>query len=132
LRTTLATADRRSRAPAAPDLADRLTSITTASGQATTFTIDALGRHASRAVGANPIESYSYLGSTNTVIGIASSAGTTTSAIDAVGNRVATGSGGAFGFLLPDLHGNTAGALNSTCTAITDAFAYDAESGASA
>jgi RHS repeat-associated protein len=51
---------------------------------------------------------------------------TTLSAIDAVGNRVATGSGGAVGFLLPDLHGNTAGALNSTCTAITDAFAYDA------
>jgi hypothetical protein len=69
---------------------------------------------------------------TNTVIGIASGSTTTLSAIDAVGNRVATGSGGAVGFLLPDLHGNTAGALNSTCTSITDAFAYDAESGARA
>src|SRR5450759_31917 len=28
--------------------------------------------------------------------------------------------------LLPDLHGNTAGALNSTASAVTDAFAYDA------
>src|SRR5450759_2694721 len=107
-------------------LADRLTAITTVPGQATVFTIDALGRHASRAVGANPTESYSYLGSSNTVIGIASSAGTTTSAIDAIGNRVATAGGGAVGFLLPDLHGNTAGALNAAATSITDAFAYDA------
>jgi hypothetical protein len=83
-------------------LADRLTAITTVSGQATVFTIDALGRHASRAVGANPIESYSYLGSSNTVIGITSSAGTTTSAIDAVGNRVATAAGGAWGYLLAE------------------------------
>jgi RHS repeat-associated protein len=60
------------------------------------------------------------------VIGITSGSTTTLSAIDAVGNRVATGSGGAVGFLLPDLHGNTAAALNSTCTAVTDAFAYDA------
>jgi hypothetical protein len=99
---------------------------------ATVFTIDALGRHSSRTVGSAPTESYAYLGSTNTVIGITSSATTTLSAIDAVGNRVATGSGGASGFLLPDLHGNTAGALNSTCTSITDVFAYDAESGARA
>ena len=116
------------------DLADRLTAVTTASGSATVFTIDALGRHASRTVGATPTESYSYLGTTDTVIGIGigTSAGVTTSAIEAVGNRVATGSGGSSGFLLPDLHGNTAGALNSTATSITDAFAYDAESGASA
>jgi RHS repeat-associated protein len=107
-------------------LADRLTAVTSASGTATLFTIDALGRHASRTVGTTPTESYSYLGSTNTVIGITAGSTTTTSAIDAVGNRVATASGGAVGFLLPDLHGNTAGALNSTCTALTDAFAYDA------
>jgi hypothetical protein len=67
------------------------------------------------------------------VIAITSGSTTTLSAIDAVGNRVATAAGGgAFGFLLPDLHGNTTGALNSTCTSITDAFAYDAESGAGA
>ncbi len=108
------------------DLADRLTAITTASGQATVFTIDALGRHASRTTGSAPTESYSYLGATGTVVAIASGPSTTTSAIDAVGNRVATGSGGAVGFLPPDLHGNTAGALNSTATNITDAFAYDA------
>ncbi len=113
------------------DLADRLAAVTSASGSATTFTIDALGRHASRTTRSAPAESYSYLGSSNTVIGISSASSTTPSAIDAVGDRVATRGGGAVGFLLPDLHGNTAGALNSTSTAVTDAFAYDAESGAS-
>ena len=44
----------------------------------------------------------------------------------------ATGAGAAYGYLLADLHGNTAGAIDSSCTAITDAFAYDAESGAGA
>ena len=66
------------------------------------------------------------------VVSIASSLATTVSAIDAVGNRVATGSGGGYGFLVADLHGNTAGAMNATCTAITDAFSYDAESGVNA
>ncbi len=51
---------------------------------------------------------------------------TTKSAIDATGSRVATGSGSTYGYLLADLHGNTAGALDSSCSAITDAFAYDA------
>lgn len=60
------------------------------------------------------------------MIGITSGSTATTSAIDAVGNRVATAGGGAVGFLLPDLHGNTAGALNVAATAVTDAFAYDA------
>ena len=41
------------------DLADRLTAVTSASGSATTFTIDALGRHASRTAGSAPTESYS-------------------------------------------------------------------------
>jgi YD repeat-containing protein len=90
------------------DLADRLTAITSASGSATTFTIDPLGRRASRTIGTAPIESYSYLGSTNTVIGITSGSTTTVSAIDAVVDRVATGSGGAVALLLPDLHGTAA------------------------
>jgi YD repeat-containing protein len=84
------------------DLADRLTAITTASGSATTFTIDALGRHASRTTGTATPESYSYLGSSNTVVGITSGSTTTVSAIDAVGNRVATAAGGAWGYLLAD------------------------------
>jgi len=79
------------------DLADRLTAITSASGSATLFTIDALGRHASRTTATAPAESYSYLGSSNTVIGITSGSTTTASAIDALGNRVATAAGGSGG-----------------------------------
>jgi RHS repeat-associated protein len=108
------------------DLADRLTSITTASGVTTAFAIDALGRHASQTVGTGPASTYSYLGSSDVVVAIAAGGVTTSSAIDAVGNRVATASGGAYGYLLPDLHGNQIAAINSACTALTDAFAYDA------
>jgi hypothetical protein len=69
---------------------------------------DALGRHASQTIGSNPTSTYSYLGSSNTVVAISSGSTTTLSAIDAAGDRVASGSGGAFGYLLADLHGNTA------------------------
>jgi YD repeat-containing protein len=48
------------------DLADRLTSITTASGSITGFSFDALGRHASQTSGTNPTSTYSYLGSSDT------------------------------------------------------------------
>ena len=74
----------------------------------------------------SPTQTYSYLGAGNTVVSISANGVTTRSAIDATGSRVATGAGAAYGYLLTDLHGNTAGALDSSCTAITDAFAYDA------
>jgi RHS repeat-associated protein len=67
-----------------------------------------------------------YLGTTDIVVSIAAGSGTTTSAIDALGERVAVSAAGTGGFLLPDLHGNTAGALNSGASSITDAFACDA------
>ena len=108
------------------DLADRLTAIATASGSTTSFTIDALGRHASQTVGTSPTQTYSYLGSSQTVVAISSGSTTTTSAIDAVGDRVATASGGSFGYLLADLHGNMAAAFNAAGTSFSDAFAYDA------
>ena len=57
---------------------------------------------------------------------ITSGGSTTTSAIDAVGDRVATASGGSFGYLLADLHGNMAAAFNAAGTSFSDAFAYDA------
>jgi RHS repeat-associated protein len=49
------------------------------------------------------------------------------SAIDAIGNRSATStSAGGFGWSLPDLHGNVAGILGSSGSALSDAFRYDA------
>jgi hypothetical protein len=50
---------------------------------------------------------------------------TTLSAIDAIGDRVATSAGGSSGYLLADLHGNAAGAFGAAGTSISDAFAYD-------
>ncbi|HEX7492034.1 MAG TPA: hypothetical protein VF337_10070 [Candidatus Limnocylindrales bacterium] len=76
------------------DIGDRLTAITTPSGSLTSFTLDALGRHASQTVGSGPSSAYSYLGTSDTVVAISSSASTTLSAIDAIGDRVATSGGG--------------------------------------
>jgi hypothetical protein len=59
------------------------------------------------------------------VVAITAGSTTTASAIDALGDRVATGSGGSFGYLLADLHGNTACAFGASGL-ISDAFAYDA------
>lgn len=47
-----------------------------------------------------------------------------TSAIDAAGNRSATSSGSATGYLLPDLHGNFAAALSPSET-VLNAIRYD-------
>jgi RHS repeat-associated protein len=102
------------------DLGDRLTSITPPGGSATTFSYDALGRIASRGA-----DAYSYVGTTETVWRISSGASSTTSAVAADGSRVAVSAGSDFGWLLPDLHGNTAAALNQAETAISSALRYD-------
>ena len=88
--------------------------------------MDALGRHASQTVTGQATQTYAYLGSSDTVVAITSGGSTTTSAIDAVGDRVATASSGSFGYLLADLHGNMAAAFNAAGTSFSDAFAYDA------
>jgi RHS repeat-associated protein len=109
------------------DAADRLTAITAASGKTTTFTIDVLGRHASTQTGTDPVSTYSYLGTSDTVVAVATSGATTSSAIDSLGDRVATStSAGGFGYILADLHGNVAAAMGASAATISDAFAYDA------
>jgi RHS repeat-associated protein len=115
------------------DLADRLNSITQADGSTVGFTFDAQGRHATRTsgTGANTttLDSYSYLGSTDSVIVDVSAApgGTTLYAgIDAMGDRLATSTpSGGFAWIVPDLHGNVVAqcALDGT---LTDVFRYDA------
>ena len=104
------------------DLADRLTAITSASGSTTSFTIDALGRHGSQTIGSTT-SSYAYLGSSDVVVAVTSASSTTTSAVDGLGDRVASAAGGTFGFLVSDLHGNVAGALDASASSFTDAFA---------
>jgi RHS repeat-associated protein len=108
------------------NLNDVLTGQTPASGSgAVTYTIDALGRHRTQVAG-GVTNTYSYAGFGPTVVQIANSTTTTNSAIDALGSRLATKtSAGGFGWLVPDLHGNIAAAVNSAGTAISDAFRYD-------
>ena len=105
------------------DAGDRLTGIDPPSQAATSFTFDALGRHKTRVTPA-ATDTYEYLGTTEVVWRISTGASVVTSAIDAAGNRAATVSGSATGFLVPDLHGNFAAAL-SPSEAVLNAIRYD-------
>ena len=109
------------------DVLDRLTTETPAGGTASTFSLDALGRHATRTTGGTT-ETYGYLGTTASVVQIASSANPTSptnAAIDAIGSRIAVSAGSTVGWTLPDLHGDVAGYANAGLTAVSDAFRYD-------
>ncbi len=68
------------------DLADRLDSITQADGSTVGFTFDAAGRHATRISGASTIDTYAYLGTSDSVLqDVSSTAGTINAAIDSAG-----------------------------------------------
>ncbi|MEK6719843.1 MAG: RHS repeat-associated core domain-containing protein [Chloroflexota bacterium] len=108
------------------DLADRLTGITPTSGSATSFTIDALGRHKAKTA-AGVTDTYAYVGSSEVIAKITPSTGASTSSIvDPTGARtaVSTSSGG-FGWTLSDLHGNSAGYATLGGGVISDARRYD-------
>jgi RHS repeat-associated protein len=106
------------------DAADRLTAITPASGNAATFTLDALGRFRTRTVG-GATDTYAYLGTTETAYEIANASGTTDSVVDQTGARAGlrTGAGSAAWYLF-DLHGDAIG-LENGAKAITDAYRFD-------
>ena len=112
------------------DWADRLLSIDPPGASNTVaFTLDALGRNATRTVNGTLDSTYSYLGTTETVVRLATDGGVVTSAaVDALGDRVAVKAGDAsfFGWLLPDLHGNVAAALSQDETTVSDGLRYDA------
>jgi RHS repeat-associated protein len=109
------------------DYGDRLTKVTPPAGLsgADTYTLDALGRIGSETVGATTT-TLSYVGTSKTVSRLATGATNVDSLIGSDGARLATVSGSAFGWLLPDLHGDIAGASSSTLATITDALRYDA------
>ena len=92
----------------------------------TSFTLDVLGRHASRTVGTAPTDTYAYLGTSDTVISITTGTTVTLSAIDGQGERVATSTTGVSNWVLNDLHGNVAAALTSDGSTIAAAYRYDA------
>ena len=109
------------------DAANRLTAITPASGTSASFTLDALGRFRTRIL-ATPAstDTYAYLGATETVAEISSSAtGTVRSLLDAEGSRLATRAGAsAATFTLFDQLGSLIGLVDGTRT-ITEATRFD-------
>ena len=122
------------------DPAGHLTLIDTGSpATAVRFRIDALGRHATQSVGPAGAESsvtvYRYLGTSDTVSSSVTLEDTadppvaslTYSAIDAIGDRLTTGTSEAFAYLLPDLHGNVVATMSAgSSPAFSAAYRYDA------
>jgi RHS repeat-associated protein len=110
------------------DLAGKLTGIdgpAAGSGDAAAFTFDALGRFRTRVLSGST-DTYSYLGTTETVLRIANSGGTTTdSLVDSAGNRLGVLSGSTLNWFLPDPHGNVAAALSSDEATVVNALRYD-------
>ena len=108
------------------DLADRLPDVVLPGGgnATTSFTLDGLGRIATRTPPGGAAETYSYLGTSETVWSISATT-TVSSALDPGGNRVASKSGTTTGFLLADLHANLAAVVNSGETALLSATRYD-------
>ena len=74
------------------------------------------------------IDTYGYEGTTDSVVqDVENQAGVTVNAaLDALGDRLASGTSGGYAWLIPDLHGNVVGQLNSSGSSVTDAFRYDA------
>jgi RHS repeat-associated protein len=115
------------------DLADRLlTTVLPGPGNTTTsFTLDALGRIATRTPPGGSAEPFAYLGTSETVTSIG---GVTpvSAALDPAGSRLASQSGASTGFLLADLHANLAAATTSGETALLSAVRYDPYGGTAA
>jgi hypothetical protein len=113
----------------AHDPAGHLSAITDGTPADTvSFSIDALGRHATQTIGTSPALTYSYLGVSSSITSITNTAGTTYSTIDAIGDRLATGTGGGLGWIVPDLHGNVAAAIacpGGSAPVFVNAFRFD-------
>jgi RHS repeat-associated protein len=109
------------------DEANRLASTSPPAGSALGFSVDALGRQWTKSVGGTLAETYGYAATSDSVVQIDLAAGSTSSAVDGMGNRSATAtSAGALGWNLPDLHGNVAAVLAAAGSSVSDAFRYDA------
>jgi RHS repeat-associated protein len=87
------------------------------------FSLDALGRYATRGVN-SVTDTYGYVGTSETV-GILVGSTTRISALDSDGSRVATKDGSTGAYLVADLHGNIAAAEASGSTGVVDSIRYD-------
>jgi RHS repeat-associated protein len=110
------------------DPAGHLLTINAGLSGAVSFLLDALGRHWSQTSGGTTT-TYAYLGTSDTVSSMSVGANvTTTSLIDAIGDRLGQGTGSAFGgWLIADLHGNIVAAVSpGSSPALLSAYRYDA------
>ena len=108
------------------DEAARLTTISPAGGAGTqvSFSLDALDRHASRAVGGTTSDTYAYLDATETTW--QTGQGTTTAALlDAAGTRLALKTGSTVSWLVVDLHGSVVALCPAGSSTISDAYRFD-------
>ena len=112
------------------DKADKLTSINAGgTPNDATFTFDALGRFRTRALaGGTTTDTYSYAGTSETVLRITNSSGPTVtdSIISPAGDRLGIKQGTTVNWLLPDLHGNVGASLDSSEATVVNATRYDA------
>jgi RHS repeat-associated protein len=110
------------------DLANKLTGIDAAgTANDATFTFDAFGRFRTRVVASGSgTDTYSYLGTSETVVRIANSvAGVTDSIVSPAGDRLGVKVGTTVNWFLPDLHGDIAGSLTADETTLANAIRYD-------
>jgi RHS repeat-associated protein len=108
------------------DAGGRMISLTPPGATAAAYTYDALGRPASRTIGAAGL-TYQYVGVGNLSYAAIPGAGSATyGLIDATSNRLAVNTGGVTAWSLFDLHGNFAGASASGSSTIVNAVRYDA------
>jgi RHS repeat-associated protein len=110
------------------DLGDKLVTIDpTGTANDATFTFDALGRFRTRVL-ATSTDTYSYLGTSETVLRISNSVGPTVtdSIVSPAGDRLGIKQGTTLNWLLPDLHGNVGASLDAGETTIVNATRYDA------
>jgi RHS repeat-associated protein len=94
-----------------------------------TFTFDALGRFRTRVL-ASSTDTYSYLGTTETVLRVRNDPGSNPVDVDSIvtsaGDRLGVASGSTVNWFLPDPHGSIAGSLLSNEATVVNAIRYDA------
>lgn len=109
------------------DETGRLTTISPPGGAGTqiTFTIDALDRHATRAVNGSTTDTYAYLDATEAAWQTGTAGTPTTSLLDADGTRLAVKTGSTVSWLVFDLHGSVTALCTAGGSTLSDAYRFD-------
>jgi RHS repeat-associated protein len=106
------------------DTASRLSAITPDVGNAAAFSLDALGRPATRVID-GATDTYHYLGSGQDVVQIDSAGTSTAAAIGSDGSRIRVHHGSTMTWLVGDLQGNLVASLDDAGSSYLTALLYD-------